>query len=347
MVKPRSRSRSPTFRRESTGSSSRRRAYPLYITTGHVLYVNAKRTLMMVPFDQNSMTVTGEPTALIDGMRRDGFGAGTDLAVSSNGTLVYSPDTGMSKYLTELVWITPEGLSIPVDPEWHGFFRDPSISPDGKLLAISDEKPEDQSAENQSTDVWIKQLDRGPATRLTQERMVNESPTWTPDGKSVTFNAHSGDGRYNLWTQRTDRTAEAVKIPHAGGMFDARWSPDGKWLVFTAGKFDGPTQFDVFGFRPGIDTAPVALVNGKHIDVTPEISPDGRWLAYASNETGSSQIYVVPFPNTKAAKWAVTTAGGRQVRWGRRGQRVVLPRHQWQLLLGPGQKVPAILVRNS
>ncbi|MGZ3333213.1 MAG: BTAD domain-containing putative transcriptional regulator [Gemmatimonadaceae bacterium] len=284
-------------------------AYPVYVN-GHLLYVTAKQALMMVPFDQNSMTVTGEPTVLINGMRF-GLYAATDLAVSSTGTLVYSVGAGLTQYQGELLWITRDGKTMPVDPDWQGMFAGPVISPNGKLLAV-------MKHTGQGGDIWIKPLDRGPATKLTHDRVFNVSPVWRPDGMSVTFNGVSESEPYQLWTQRADGTAEAVKIPHSGNMFDARWSPDGKWLVFNR-EGDGPTQADVFGFRPGTDTAPVRLVAGKFYDVGPDVSPDGHWLSYQSDETGLYQIYVVPFPNTSAGKWAVTTAGAIHARWGPRG----------------------------
>jgi serine/threonine-protein kinase len=285
-------------------------AYPVYVSSGHLLYVTTKRTLMIVPFNQASMTVTGEPTPLVDGMRFGSYAA-TDLAVSSTGTLVYSVGGGLTQYQSELLWITRDGKATPVDPEWQGMFNTPAISPDGKLLAIA------KSEDAEGSDIWIKRLDRGPSIRLTNERLENGSPTWTPDGRSVTFNAVSID-EPELWTQRADGTSEAVKIPHGRRMFMARWSPNGKWLVFHA-MTRGPTQNDIFGFRPGIDTAPVPLVQGKFWDVMAELSPDGRWLAYQSDETGLYQIYVVPFPDTRAGKWAVTSAGGIDARWGPRG----------------------------
>ena len=284
-------------------------ACPVYVS-GHLLYVTPKQALMVVPFDQNSMTVTGEPTELVTGMRFGNFAA-TDLAVSSTGTLVYSVGAGMTQYQGELLWITRDGQATPVDPEWQGMFDGPTISPNGKLLAIG-------KSPGQGGDVWIKQLDRGPATRLTHARIWNGSPTWTPDGQSVTFIGDSENEPYQLWTKRADGTAEAVKIPHSQQMSFEHWSPDGKWLVFNRGD-DGPTQADILGFRPGVDTVAVPLVAGKFYDVMPDVSPDGRWLAYQSDESGLYQIYVVPFPNTKAGKWAVTTAGGIHVRWGPRG----------------------------
>src|ERR1700737_3174980 len=179
--------------------------YPRYASPGRLLYITAKGTLMMVPFDQNSMNVTGEPVALVDSMRVGRFGS-ADLAVSADGTLVYS--VGTLQYDQELVWRTRDGKSLPVDPAWHGFFNEPSLSPDGKQLAIA------RSGDGRTADIWIKQLKGGPATKLTNEGIFNRGPTWTPDGRSVTFDGSTPSGDAALWTKRADGSGEAVLERH-------------------------------------------------------------------------------------------------------------------------------------
>jgi serine/threonine-protein kinase len=266
---------------------------------------------MMVPFDQNSMKVTGAPTALIEGMRLGTFGA-TDLAVSSTGTIYYALGEGPREQ-SELLWFTRDGKASPVDPDWLGRFEEPALSPDGKQLAIS------RSPDGLTGDIWIKQLDRGPTIRLTHDRRFNMDPTWTADGRSVTFDGTSPEGPMELWTQRADGSAEAVRqLPQRRRAWGARWAPDGKWLIFYSES--DSTGGDIFGIRPGIDSVPVPLVSGKFFEVMPEISPDGHWMAYQSDETGMYQIYVVPFPDTRAAKWAVTTKGGIHTRWSHSGK---------------------------
>ena len=283
--------------------------YPVYTKSGSLLYVTADQTLMMVPFNQHSMKVTGEPTPLIEGMRLGTFGA-TDLAVSSTGTLVYSRGPGPKEH-TEILWFTRDGKITPVDSEWQGRFELPALSPDGKQIAVS------RSPDGLSADIWIKHLDGGPTTRLTQERLFNTDPSWTPDGRSVTFSGTTSDGP-ETWTQRADGSAEAVRqFPQRRGLWGAHWAPDGKWLIFFNENKD--TGGDISGIRPGIDTTPVPLVAGKFSEVLPDLSPDGRWLAYQSDETGMYQIYVVPFPNTKAAKWAITSKGGVHPKWSHSG----------------------------
>ena len=169
----------------------------------------------------------------------------------------------------------------------------------------------------QSSDIWIKQLDRGPSIKLTLDGKTNYYAAWTPDSRSVTFTSNAA-GSYDLWTKRADGSTQAVlQVHEKGGAFSPRWSPDGKWLVFRGGPQPGE---DILGIRPGIDTAAVPLVATKFGGRAPAISPDARWLAYTSNESGQYEVYVVPFPNTAAAKWAVSTHGGIEPLWSHSGK---------------------------
>lgn len=291
-------------------------AHPVYVSSGILLYVTLNRTLMMVSFDQNSMNVTGEPTALIEGLQLGSLGA-TDLAVSSTGTLVYSigplrteQDKG------QLVWMTRDGKPHPLDPDWQGMFQHPALSPDGKQLAIS------QTPDGGNSDIWIRQLIGGATVQLTHDHFWNAGAEWTPDGRSVTFHANAGNGAEDLLTQRSDGSTKAVLVFHGGRAFRPRWSPDGKWLTFERDA-DHPDRNDIVGIRPGIDTAPVPLVaTGMHSGMQ-AMSPDSHWMAYASDVTGRFEIYVVPFPNTKAGKWQISTLGGVSPKWSAHGNEII------------------------
>jgi len=284
--------------------------YPRY-ASGHLLYVTANKTLMVVPFDQNSMKVVGEPTALSEGMRLGLWGS-ADLAVSATGTLVYATDAGQGKQ--ELVWVTRDGRAHAVDPEWPSdYVGFPALSPDGKSLAVA------RVANAEPLNIWIKRLDRGPSTKLTLEGNQNFGPAWTPDGKSVTFSSGPGTGATALWTQPADGGAPAVMQFHEKrNLFNVIWSPDGKWLIFRT-DVGSPGSGDILAIRPGIDTSPVPVVATPFTEVSPTLSPNGRWLAYSSNETGEDEIYVVPFPNTGARKWAISSGGGTEPVWSHRG----------------------------
>ena len=283
--------------------------YARYAKSGHLLYVTTNRTLMVVPFDEKSMKITGEPTVLIEGMRLGILGS-ADLAISAAGTLVYATGAGQGK--RDLMWVARDGKAQSIDPDWHGDFWCPAISPDGKQLAVT------MFALKGRADVWTKQLDRGPSIKLTFQGSANYYPTWTPDGGSVTFTSNLG-GSYDLWTKRADGSAQAVlQLHEKRGANAPIWSTDRKWLIFETSE-EAPGSGDILGIRPGIDTAPVPLIATRFTEVSPALSPDGRWLAYASNESGQSEIYVVPFPNTSAAKWAVSKRGGTEPLWSHRG----------------------------
>ena len=283
--------------------------HALYSASGHLLYVTTKHGLMAVPFDQNSMKITGEPIALIESLRTGSYSS-TDLAISENGTLVYGTSTGADR---ELVWVTRDGKAQPVDPDWHAPMQDPALSPDGRRVAVS------IADQDGATSVWIKQLDRGPSIRVSLEGRVNVSPTWTPDGRSVTF-ASNADGPLALWTKSADGTGQG-KVEHSEsrGMFGPVWSHDRQWLLMFT-DFNSPGASDIVGLRPGIDGAAVPLVATKFFEASPQLSPDGRWLAYTSSETGQPQVYVTPFPTTKSGKWAISTRGGTGPRWSHSGR---------------------------
>jgi Tol biopolymer transport system component len=291
-------------------------AYPVYTGSGMLLYVNGKRKLMVVSFDQNSMRVAGEPTAVIEGMRLGSFGA-TDLAVSSTGTLVYSIGSALDEAnKQQLVWLTRDGKPSPMDPDWQGLFQEPAISADGKQLAIT------QSADGRTGEIWIRQLEGGAKVKLPPDRFWNSGAGWTGDGRSVTFSASAGNGTFDLLTQPADGSTKPVRVFGGHRVFVPRWSPDGKWLTFGLENND-PEGGDIVGIRPGIDTAPIPLVATRMYDGMQELSPDGHWMVYGSDVTGRFEIYVVPFPDTKAGKWQISTLGGIWPKWSAYGNEII------------------------
>jgi serine/threonine-protein kinase len=284
--------------------------YARYVTSGYLVYITTKKTLMVAPFDQDAMKVTGAPTPLIEGMRLGRFGS-ADLAVSAAGTLVYATGGGENK--REIVSVTRDGRRQSVDPDWQSELWVPALSPDGKQLAIT------RRFSGQRVDVWVKQLDRGPGIVVSLQQNGGFYPAWTPDGRSVTFTSDETKGTASFWTSRADGSAPPVLQFHSKRwVFSTLWSPDGKWLVYRDRGIP-PDSGDILGVRPGLDTAPVPLVASRFWETTPALSPDGRWLAYAADESGVNQVYVVPFPNTHAAKWAVSTSGGTDPEWSHRG----------------------------
>ncbi len=298
-----------------------------YASSGHLVYVTTNRTLMAVPFDQGSMQLMGEPIVLADGMRLGLLGS-VDLSVSANGTLLYGRDGGLGAF--GLAWVNREGRSQLIDSAWTGVFFNPTISPDGSRLAID-------VVGAGGNFVWIKPLDKRPAVRLTfpmsdsaQTRYTDHGQSaWTPDGRSVTFSSKER-GYSELWTQRADGGAKAALQLRLKNMdvWGPAWSPDGKWLIFQLGTGNG----DIAAVRPGIDTNPTTLLGSRFNEANPALSPNGRWLAYASDESGQFEVYVVPFPNTAGAKWVITTHGGTEPLWSRKGNELFYRNAQGNLV---------------
>ncbi len=285
--------------------------YARYAASGDLVYVTDDKRLMAVSFDQNSMTVTGEPIALSEGIRA-GLGGSTDLAISATGTLVYS--TGAETGKQELVWVTRQGKADAIDPEWSGeFLGFPALSPDGKRLAVT------RTPNTEPLKIWIKRLDRGTSIRLAGDGNENFQPAWSPAGRSVTFTSDPTKGYSYLVTEPADGGAPGVaQLRRRGNLFNAGWSPDGKWLIFSTDVGEAGLG-DILAMRPAVDTAPIPVVATPFTETSPIISPNGRWLAYVSNEGGKDDIYVVPFPNTRGGKWPISTDGGTEPVWSHRG----------------------------
>jgi serine/threonine-protein kinase len=280
-----------------------------YSATGHVVYATAGGTLMAAPFDLRRLEVTGPSVTLVEGVAVDND-ATSQFALSESGVLLYGTGAGSD---SELVWVSRAGLVEPVDPDWRGEFGSPALSPDGRRLAVAIQG-------TASMDVWVKLLDRGPSTRLTLDGGRNDYPTWTPDGTSVTFTSDRAGPSFDLWTKRADGSGEPVlEVDDESAVAEPLWSPDGEWFIYrTSTNVRGAG--DILGHRRGQDAQPVPLVATGFTELAPSFSPDGRWLAYSSTETGASEIFVVPFPNTRDAKWLVSVRGGTEPLWSRDGR---------------------------
>jgi serine/threonine-protein kinase len=284
-----------------------RGVYARYTASGHLLYVTADGTLMIQPFDQDVLRLTGEAVAIVEGLSVGLVGA-VDLAVSSTGTLMYVTATGVSN---EMVWVTRDGTAEEIDPGWTGNFRSLALSPDGTQLAVS-------IFQNNEQHIWVKQLDRGPLPMLTSEGTSNDRPAWTPDGRAVTFSSNR-DGASDLHKRRADGSAFAELLLRDERLIGRSiYSEDGAWLVYVL--FGRGISTDIHAIRPGVDSVGTPLLAAAGVnEQAPALSPNGRWLAYVSDESGRFEVYVVPFPNADA-KWPVSSNGGTDPVWSHSGR---------------------------
>ncbi|MEQ1857133.1 MAG: protein kinase [Longimicrobiales bacterium] len=282
-----------------------------YAESGHIVHATAAGTLMAAPFDVRRLELTGPSVPLLEGVAVDNT-ARAQFALSQSGTLLYGIGAGSA---SELVWVSRDGRVEPVDETWTGEFGSPSLSPDGTRVTVAI-----QGAT--SMDIWVKLLDRGPSTRLTLDGGRSDYPIWTPDGGSVTFTSDRAGPSFDLWTKRADGSAEPVlELDEEWALAEAAWSPDGAWFIHrTSSNLRGAG--DILGHPHPRTAAPVPLVASSFTELAPMVSPDGRWMAYSSNETGRSEVFVVPFPNTRDARWSVSVGGGSEPLWSRDGREI-------------------------
>jgi Tol biopolymer transport system component len=276
---------------------------------GHLLYADADGGLFSIPFDEDALTTSGTPVAIVGGVSRTENGL-AHFTVSENGVLLYG--TGASEGYEQIVWVDRKGSVQPVDSTLTGPFEDLAISPDGRRLAFT------QRIKNHPG-VWIKELDHGPVGKLTLEA-DNNGPSWSSGGRVVTFVRREG-GTQDLYAGPADGSTIPRRLLHAGRLIDYGFvSPDGQWLVYQTNASRIIAARDIFARRTSGDTATVTIAGTAAYEGQPRLSPDGRWLAYVTSESGRFETYVSPFPNTQLAKTQVSIGGGSAPLWSKNGR---------------------------
>jgi len=284
-----------------------------YLSTGHLLWVTPDGMLLAAPFDQDRMEFTGPSVLIEQGIAVDTDAGAGQYAVSNTGHLLY--EAGSAAGVAQLQWVARNGEATPVDPDWWGTFGYVALSPDGNSVALTQGGAE-------GTHVWVKDFVSGGLLRLALGTGTFDRPTWTPDGTSVTYRGGSDAGR-GVWSRRADASMPAertIELPQGFFADEAVWTPDGTWLVLR-GQRPG-TLRDIVAMRPGVDTVPRVLVATAQEEYAPIVSPNGRWLAYVSAESGREEVYVRPFDDPDRARWAVSVGGGTEPVWARNGREI-------------------------
>ena len=280
-----------------------------YLPMGQLLYVRRDGVALAAPFDLDRLAVTGPAVPVLENVAITG--PLVMLAWSPAGTLAYLHGIG-SAGLTEAVRVSREGGTTTIDSAWSGSYTSLALAGDGRRLAVS------VGVGAGATGIWVKQLDRGPFTRLSFSGQ-DRRPAWSPDGQMVAFVRDTGNGG-NIYARLAngsgaDRLLARINRP----VQEVAWSGDGRWLVLRTDN-GAAGAGDLIGVPLGGDTTAVPLVATEFNEYHPAVSRDGRWLAYSSNESGALEVYVRPFPGTSGGRWQVSNGGGAQPRWSADGR---------------------------
>ena len=273
-----------------------------YLPTGHLVY-GLNNVLFAVPFDVDSRQVTGGPVPLVEGVRQ----AATDpngpahFSVSDNGSLVYVPARVGGDDAFSLVWVGRDGDEEDVLAP-RGAYEHPRLSPDGTRVAVE--------IGGDNIDIWIWDLARETPTQLTFEEGVDDYPLWTPDGTRVVFGSTRDEG--GLYWKAADGTGRVERLKD-GRARPYAWAADGRLIFDQVGQGGGARDIGVLTMEG--ERSVEMLFDAEFSEREPALSPDGRWLAYASSETGPFLIYVRPFPNIDDGLWNVSLDLGVNPVW--------------------------------
>jgi Tol biopolymer transport system component len=263
---------------------------------------------MAQPFDVAAMRLTGEAFQISAPIAQ----SGRVFSVSANGVLVYR--TGDVLPRKQLAWFDRTGrrLSVFGEPADYG---NPTLAPDGKRIAISRRDPR-----TRNVDIWLFDVEREDATRLTFDPGADYNPVFSSDGKRIFFSSirKGSTGVYSKAATGIGDDEALFQGQHSDLRFANDASPDGRFLIYDTGNTGSA---DLWLLPLAAESKPVPFLVRPFIDVQARISSDGRWIAYSSNESGRQEVYVQDFP-TPTAKWRVSTAGGGEPMWRADGKEI-------------------------
>jgi eukaryotic-like serine/threonine-protein kinase len=280
---------------------------PIGVAAGQLLFSRVDRSLWAAPFDAASARLSGSPVVVGSNMLFVGSRGGTKVALSASGSLVYlDANARESQLVLAGQRVAPTPLEGPVRA--YGF---PRYSPDGSRIAVT-------IATDPRSDVWLLDLAAGTPVRLSTIGTVNERAEWTPDGQQVLFRSDAG-GKSAIWWRPTDLSGPAVKLLGGppGIYFEAGVAPDGQSLVYQIDTAGGDVEYR----RLTGDTTPKPIAVSRYDENMPRLSPDGRWIAFVTNESGATQVVVQPFPGP-GGRVQVSVNDGTEPVWSRDGRRL-------------------------
>jgi len=279
-----------------------------YYAAGHLLFTTSDGSLLTQPFDPASGRLSGQAVSLFDAVMQHPDG-NADFAVSRSGDVAYFPSAGGES--NETLMLVNGRTQTPVTMPRPVNFEDPAVAPDGRRIAM---RLTDESGQQ---DIWVFDRGLGTLTRLTVEG-GNAMPVWSPDGRQIAFASNRADSGWAVYVQPSDGSGAARLVLQSSAPYlaPAAWLRDGRFVVVRAGA-PGTAQ-DVGVATPG-DTAVQWIAGSSFQEHQPAVSPDERWIAYASNRSGDFEVYVQALSGAGAV-YQVSVGGGGSPRWSPDGR---------------------------
>ncbi len=284
-----------------------------YVPSGHLVYLH-QGTLFAAPFDIDRLEVTGQAVPAVEGVATNANSGSSQIAISQAGTAVYLPGASETNEIP-VSWLDRTGKTTVLRSA-PANWSNPGFSPDGERLAMD-------VSDGSQVDVWTYDIARDTMTRFTFDAADDVRPVWSPDGRRIAFASRRGTkAPFSLYWQRADGTGDIQQLVQGtNDLFPGSFHPSGKFLAYfeldakTAGNLMIlPIEGDeATGFKPG---TPVEFLKTDLMESTPVFSPDGRWIAYISAESGRPEIYVRPFPGP-GGKWQISNGPADDPLWSR------------------------------
>jgi serine/threonine protein kinase/Tol biopolymer transport system component len=284
----------------------------------------AGETLTAQRFDSSRLTLEGSPVAIADGI--DG-----SLSVSNTGLLFYRKASATSAD-KQLTWYDHSGKSLGHVGEAANY-GDVEISPKGDRVAVD-------TITNNNRDVWIIDIARGVPSRLTFDPLPDWTPVWSPDGSRIAF-ASGRNGTHIYQKSSTGVGNDELMFKSDSSEIPVYWSPDGRYIVFSRLKPNGAAGVDTWLLSlSGSEPKASPFIESPFDKAQARVSPDGRWIVYATNDSGTYQIVVQSFPDPNGGKWQITAQGGIEPKWSRNGRELYYLAFDGKLMAVPIKSEP-------
>lgn len=293
---------------EASPYRRQRRRVPSILLAGRPM-AGLLRAGQAVPLDPDRLEVNGEPVAIADHAALNSGTTGAPFAVSDTGSVAYVPAPGgRRQFERRLLWRDRQGRREPLAAPVRHYHGVPAVSPDGRQVAVG--------ILSGTAALWVYDVPRESLTRLTSDQSSSSEPVWTPDSRRLVYR-NNQTGSWNLYWRPADGSGPEERLTTGPvNEIPVSCSPNGQVLAFE--RLSSATGFDIYTVSFDGNREPRPSVTSPATERAPQFSPDGRWVAYASDESAGLQVYVAPYPGP-GRRWPISIDGGDAPQWNPKG----------------------------